>query len=104
MEEDFNHLVAYAICERLYFEMAKTNYSSFGAMCQNLQDAILNGLPLSSELYKVLSKTMTSISKLYGFEDEEMAEHITSFLESRKWEEYKECVIVLKNNTKNSFQ
>lgn len=104
MNEDFNKLISYAICERLYFEMKNTNYSTFGAMCQNLHDSIINGLELSSDLYKVLTKTITTITKLYGFEHDETNEHITRFLSEKEWEIYKEWVIILKNDTKNSFQ
>ena len=104
MDENFNKLISYAICEKLYFEMKNTNYSSLDGMCQNLHDSIINGLILSNDLYKVLSKTITSITKIYGFDYDETNEHITRFLSNKEWEIYKEWVIILKNNTKNSFQ
>jgi hypothetical protein len=104
MDENFDNLVYYAICENLYLQKDKTNYVSFNALCQNMKDCIVNGLPCSTELYKLLDNMMKNIMLLYGFDAEEMAIYLNKFLIGDKWLEYKEMVIILKNNTGNSFQ
>ena len=104
MNEDFDNLVFYAMCESLYLQKDKTNYVSFSGMCQNMHDSIMNNLPMSTDLYKVVSNMMRDVMLLYGFDPDEMAEYVSMFIVGEKWEEYKEFVIILKQDTRNSFQ
>jgi len=104
MNEDFDNLVFYAMCESLYLQKDKTNYTSFNGMCQNMHDSIMNNLPMSSDLYKVVSNMMSDIIILYGFDSDEMADYVSMFIVGEKWEIYKEFVIILKQHTRNSFQ
>ena len=104
MQDNFDNLVYYAMCENLYLQKDNTNYISFNALCQNMKDCIVNEIPCSTELYKLLNKMMKDIMLLYNFDSDEMASYLNSFLVNDKWVEYKEMVIILKNNTKNSFQ
>lgn len=104
MNEDFDKLVFYAICESLYLQKSKTNYISFDSMCSNMYDSLMNNLTMDGHIYKVMTKTMEEISTLYGFNESEMAEYISMFVVGKEWEQYKEFVMILVQNTQNSFQ
>lgn len=104
MNENFDNLVFYAICESLYLQKDLTTYVSFNGLCQNMRDCVTNSLRCSTEVYKILNKMIKDIMTMYGFDSEEMSDYLNQFLVGEKWLEYKEMVIILKTNTRNSFQ
>ena len=98
----YENLVYYRICEELYNQMKKTNYSTFKNMCNNLRDTIMNDVYVG-EAGKIMSNVMLELSVLYGMEAADTAEFLLEFLRDKKWEQYYEIVLTFKNRTPNSF-
>lgn len=99
----YEHLIYYTICESLFDAMKQTNFSTLSSMCKTINQNISNGLMLSTEEYKVITKTMNEVSLLYGLEDYEMIEPIKNFFSLRMWETYGEIVYIYKTHLKECY-
>jgi len=104
MRERYDNLIYYTICENLYNNINKTNYTSFVNMCNNLYYLTVGSRPLSTELYNLLTLSSNNINLFYGLNDADTINYINNFIRNKMWVKYYECVRVLKNYTKNSYQ
>jgi len=102
-KKEYENLIYYSICEVLYDEMKNTNFSTYSNMCKTIKVNVLHGEPLSSEEYKLITKTMSEISFLYGLDNDNIIHFITNFLKNDKWELFIDVVVVLKTFSKNSY-
>lgn len=104
MKENYDNLIYYTICENLYNNINKTNYSSFVNMCNNLYYLTIGSRPLSTELNNLVTLSLNNINLFYGLKDVETINYINNFITNKMWTTHYECVRVLKNYTKNSYQ
>jgi len=98
----YQNLIDYRICELLYIEMKKTNYSTFKNMCENLKQIAVNGVKVKS-LENILANVISEISILYAIDFDDSAKIIVSFLKNEKWSKYHDIVLAFYKNTPNSF-
>ncbi len=103
-KREYEHLIYYTICEKLFEEHKKTNFLTLNNMCKTIKTNITNGLALSTEEYKVLSKTMSEITYLYGLDDNDMVNLVNHFFKSELWDSYIDIVVIFKSKLKFSYQ
>ena len=104
MRERYDNLIYYTICETLYNNINKTNYTSFINMCNNLYYLTIGSKTLSTELYDLLTVSSNNINLFYGLNDVDAIDYINNFIRNKMWTKHYKCVRILKNYTKNSYQ
>lgn len=104
VNEQYNELISYTICESLYDSMRElTNYNNFNNMCSNIKDYINSETPITGELRLVMKSTILNITFLYGINDEETKKHLFNFFKKDVYVKYYNIVYVLKKYNKNCY-
>jgi hypothetical protein len=101
MKKIYDNLIYYTICENLYNNINKTNYTSFINMCNNLHYLTVASKPLSTELYDLLTLTLDNINLFYGLNDVDTINYINIFIKNKLWGKHYKCVRMLKLHVNN---
>ena len=103
-KKEYDNLIYYSICEVLFDEVKKTNFSTLNSLCKTINTNITYGNAFSTEEYKSLANTMSEISFLYGLDDNETVELVNAFFKNEMWTLYGDIVAIFKLQLKNSYQ
>lgn len=104
MENDYNNLIYFAICDKLYDEMLKTNYSSFDNFCKNLKYSIIGGGNITGEQYKIIANLIRVISGYYEIDKDYVGTYIREFFDREIYLIYGKTIMVIKTNVNNYKQ
>lgn len=101
MENEYNRLIYFNICDVLYDEMLKTQYYSFDTFCKNLGYSIIGNGNITGEQYKIISNLLRVISEYYEIEKDSVGSYIREFFEREMYLIYGKTIMVIKSNVKN---
>lgn len=99
-KQEYEHLIYYTICDVLYDNLKKTNYSTLNSLCKSIYTAIIHDVSIGTEEYKILALLLNEISKLYGLSDDESIIIVRKFFKEQMWLVYGEIVGVMKAHLK----
>jgi|TARA_Y100000389_G_scaffold82433_2_gene79034 hypothetical protein len=99
-KEEYEHLIYYTICDTIFNEVKNTNFSTVGNLCKTISTNITYGTSISTEEYKVLSKTIKEISFMYGLSDNETIDITNTFFKKEMWLVYSDIIGVMRAHLK----
>jgi len=98
MSEDFNEIIDFTICEFLFDFKNESNYTSLGALCNNLRYSFVFNTRLSNELLNIVKKIVKKLNYLYDLNQEQSINHIFRLLKYEKWKKHSQLIVFMKKN------
>lgn len=99
MSQKYNKLIRYTICETIYDQMAKTQYTSFTTLCKNLGDCVLKDISIQSKDYDIITEIVGNLALMFDESDDNMQKYLVKFFEDEEWRLDIDFIKVIKKNT-----